>query len=199
MKYKIIIGIAIIALISLSFAITAEQHEIGGNWESVNKTTIFPTLVSSDAGLTSGEAIFDVHNPLNKNLSSKYFERIFEAKKGEIQDVDTFVKENVTKNRTLYTEEEYNATCTRVNNETGENESYQCTQTRTVENGTETYTDTAWKEFDKLPDGNSRIKLVGYWNAGKEVAIKWYPKVKFPKNLTGHTEDLNITRQGWKR
>ncbi|KKM84585.1 hypothetical protein LCGC14_1297630, partial [marine sediment metagenome] len=164
----------------------------------INKDNIFPKLISNEAGLTGGEAIFEIVNPIDNLNLSKYFKFIFIEAEGTIDSFEYFINYSESYDVPVYGEIKNIQSCIRENNITGLNESYDCSTIEQYIQSYETKQRESWKKPDVIDSGIYKIKIVGHWKAQLgERAIDWQPEIIYPKELVGFTEDIYLRKSQW--
>jgi len=136
---------------------------------------IFSTLVSKTSGLLSGEAVFEVNNIFNKNITiTQDYEVLYDG----IDKTTYYKKVNVTKTKTVANYEKVNVTI--LNNKTNKNE----TQLVEIVNGTkeENYNIEEWIETTIIPAKyTGYLKVISDYKTiafGRPQAIDWVPKIE---------------------
>ena len=166
----------------------------------INKENIFPKLISNKADIVGGEAIFEIVNPLNKNVDLNNLKFDFYKAEGEnIRSFEYYVLVNETYQTPIYSTITKVMNCTRrINNITSINETYDCSTQSDYISGYETKQREIWNQSEIIGRGTHKIKIVGRWKAHLgEQAIDWQPTIIFPKSFFGTNEDISLTRSQW--
>lgn len=173
------------------------MFQVDPTWKGISKDSLFTKLISNEAGVTGGEAIFEVYNPFSKEMSFKdlSFDFVLADGKG-IKSHDYFVETPVTYDvpRTIDTKE-CNPYVEITHNETKNIEN--CTIIETTEIFDE-ITVLEWTQPKKIPSGKSRVKIVATWDAHLGLQkIDWKPTIKIDKGVSGEAIDYYFTKDEW--
>ena len=200
-KKKTLLAISIflfsMLLIGASSTISSSQQTF--TFKGVNSNSMFTKLISSESGISQGTAIFEINNPFNKlNLSKSLYFSSYLAEGSPIDSYDFYVQKNTTIEIPNYTTENYNDTCSSMNNQTRLNESYSCVKNRQIQNGTLSQVSTEWVKTDVISKGVYKIKFVANWKAhlGPQN-IDWYPGFNFNKQDYNLPQNIAFLKTEW--
>lgn len=159
---------------------------------------IFKNLIYNQGGITQGEAIFEIYNPVDnfalKNLTIDFSE--YQGSGIGSYELYINVSENYTDIQKII--ERIAQTCT-LKNETP-NRIIDCT----FDNMTLVHVNKSresWKAIGdgvKINQGYYKIRLIAHWKAQLGLqSIDWIPSVKIGKEFTGLSGDTILTKHNW--
>ncbi len=149
----------------------------------ISEDTIFTNLIYNEAGLTSGEAIFEIYNPVDNLSIDDVFFTNYLAKGYPITSDKYFVQVEKQRNETKYADYIIEKTWIELDNITGLNVSKNSTSIVQLEDGFNIVNYTAWEKLETIPKGKHLIKYEAKWKAhiGPQ-SIDWFANIKLDKN-----------------
>lgn len=170
--------------------------EVDPKFLGITSENVFPKLIYNQANLTSGEAIFILDNPIENLSLSKYlnFDVLGDTK--NIQNLEYFVLENVSKNESVYSSELVKKECSYKDNQS--EGTYDCSYYNNVFKGYKINYYSNWVKKDVIPSGENTIKLIAHWKASTSgINVDWQPYIKFDKS-TGVPNDITVRKSEWQ-
>jgi len=189
----------ILSAIAIILFSTQVYFALASTTLTIDKDTVFVKLIENKAGLTSGESIFEIYNPLDIEIDlSKYLGFEFNQVKGKISSFEVYVNYLESYEVPVYgTIIEYKD-CVIQNNETGQNETIECNQELKYVDYYETKYREAWKKAGLVGKGKHKVKLIGRWKASTEgISIDWVPRLDLKKDIHGLDQDLVLRNPDW--
>ena len=167
--------------------------------KELSKDTIFTTLLSNTASITSGEAIFEVKSPVELNKDNVRFD--FTEVQNTILSYEIWINYTNSRQEPVYRTEWIVTECPVINATKGELELIEEEPRECGYNGQvlDKYNTIYFEDWKLLKDNNfkdNKVKIIGNWKAGNTL-IDWIPTISIDKDVLGIDKSLVLTKDEW--